>query len=167
MPSILFVCTKNLCRSPFAQAFFNRRLREVNLHGNWLVNSAGTWTRDGDPIPGPFRKLGKELGIDLSQHRSQSITSIEVKECDVIVVMEKGHQEAMKVEFPEIAGRIYMLTSLAGLYPYDIPDPEVDNIPEVKGIVRGIQNCIDLAFEMICQKALAHCSLPPTSAPAS
>jgi protein-tyrosine phosphatase len=155
MPSILFVCTKNLCRSPFAQAFFNRRLLVENYQGNWLVSSAGTWTRDGDSVPAPFRKIGKELGVDLSQHRSQSISSIDIKEYDVIVVMEKGHKEAMQVEFPKFAGRIYMLTFLAGLYPYDIPDPEVDDYTETKGIARVIQNCIELAFELICQKALA------------
>lgn len=158
MPSILFVCTRNLCRSPFAQAFFTSRLLEKSVQGSWLVESAGTWTRDGSTIPVPYQKLGNDLGIDLRQHRSQSITSIELEKFDVIVVMEKGHKEAMKIEFPKLAGRMFLLTSLAGLYPYDIPDPTLDNVVEARGIVRGIQNSIDLAFDVICQKALTRTS---------
>jgi protein-tyrosine-phosphatase len=36
--------------------------------------------------------------------------------------MEAGHKEALKVEFPEVAGRVYMMSEMVG-EQYDINDP--------------------------------------------
>jgi len=45
MPSILFVCTANVIRSPFACAAFKKKLFDEGFDmKNWKVDSAGTWT---------------------------------------------------------------------------------------------------------------------------
>ncbi len=41
---------------------------------------------------------------------------------DLILTMEKGHKEAITAEFPEIAGRVYLLTEMVGS-SHDIHDP--------------------------------------------
>ncbi|MGB9521787.1 MAG: low molecular weight phosphatase family protein, partial [Anaerolineales bacterium] len=47
MPSVLFVCTANQCRSPLAQGLFQLALNG-QLSG-WRIDSAGTWAVNGLP----------------------------------------------------------------------------------------------------------------------
>jgi protein-tyrosine phosphatase len=155
MPSVLFVCTGNQCRSPLAAAFFRERLGRDERLGKWVVSSAGTWTRDGLPVLAVCSDLARANGVDLSEHRTRSIANISIRDFDVIVVMEQGHQEALASEFPETRERVFLLTTLAGLPPYDIQDPLLQDAETASDIIRDLRECIELAFAPICQVALA------------
>lgn len=50
MPSVLFVCTANMCRSPMAMVLFRRRLDQAGLASGWRVESAGAWARGFDQV---------------------------------------------------------------------------------------------------------------------
>ena len=63
MPSVLFVCTAKVCRSPMAEGLFRARLGEDA--GRWRVESAGTWARNGDPAASRAQLVLQERGIDL------------------------------------------------------------------------------------------------------
>jgi protein-tyrosine phosphatase len=155
MPSVLFVCIGNQCRSPLAEAFFREHLdREGNLI-DWIVTSAGTWTREGLPVSPVCRKLARTCGVDLSGHRTRSITNVQITNFDVVVVMEQGHKEALAAEFPEISARVFLLPTLAGLLPYDIQDPLLQDAETAREIIRDLRECIELAFARICQIALS------------
>jgi protein-tyrosine-phosphatase len=69
--------------------------------------------------------------------------------------MELGHQEALVSEFPEVKERVFLLTALAGLVPYNIRDPLSQDPETAKDVIRDLRECIDLAFARICQLALA------------
>ena len=61
MPTVLFVCTGNLHRSPLAAAFLRRLLQESKLAG-WQVESAGTWTVSEKRLPAEAISFGEFLG---------------------------------------------------------------------------------------------------------
>ncbi len=42
---------------------------------------------------------------------------------DLILVMERGHKEALSVEFPSARKKIYLLSKAVDDQEYDIPDP--------------------------------------------
>ena len=70
-PSILFICTGNLCRSPMAQVLFLQLIQ--NTHPDeaslWRIKSAGAWTEDGQPAAmGAKAAIGK-FGLSLKNHR--------------------------------------------------------------------------------------------------
>jgi protein-tyrosine-phosphatase len=114
-PSILFVCTANICRSPMAAALFRARLgNEVPGSENWLVDSAGTWAEADIPASENSVKAMSRRKLDISSHRSKEINKALLEKSDLILVMEPGHKEALQVEFPGIAERVFLLSEMSG-----------------------------------------------------
>jgi protein-tyrosine-phosphatase len=65
---VLFVCTGNTCRSPMAAALF-RDL--VQGRDDYEVESAGLSATKGDFASHHTAEIMRELGHDLSNHRSR------------------------------------------------------------------------------------------------
>ena len=87
MPSVLFVCTGNLFRSPLAAALFSRELRFAKPPGEWRVESAGILAQTGKPVPTELVKAAAAVGIDLKDHRSRRVDESLLERFDSIVVM--------------------------------------------------------------------------------
>jgi protein-tyrosine-phosphatase len=68
-------------------------------------------------------------GLDLTEHRSRRVTEEMLRACDVALVMEDGHRQALQAEFPELANRVHLISELVG-EKYSIGDPNGDP-PEV------------------------------------
>ncbi len=127
MPTILFVCTANICRSPVAEALFADWLRRQGLPGpdqpdGWRVASAGTWAQAGAPATDYSREILAEQGLDLAAHRAQRVEGPLVEQADLVLCMTRSHAEALRAEFPQYAARILLMSSLGG-FSYDVPDP--------------------------------------------
>ena len=122
MPSIVFVCTANICRSPVAAALFADWLRQQPDAAAWQVSSAGTWADEGAPASTYSSEVLATLGLDLSQHRSRRVDRAMVAAADLVLCMTRSQREAMWADFPEFAGRIQLLSAMAGP-AYDIADP--------------------------------------------
>jgi protein-tyrosine phosphatase len=75
----------------------------------------------------------KTMGLDTSGHRSRRVTGEMMADFDLILTMEAGHKEALLVEFPELAGRIYMLSEMVG-DRRDIADPIGGPLPHASSI---------------------------------
>ena len=156
MQSILFVCTANQCRSPIAAELFKRLLREKGfLPDEWTIESAGTWTKNGLPPILPCQKLAQQFDIDLSSHRTRSISDLNFGSYDLVVVMEQGHYEALYLEFFAIREKLFLLSTLAGVRGKSIPDPlSRSTVAFADTIMREMAEYIRLAFGPICLLAL-------------
>lgn len=101
---ILFLCTANAIRSQMAEGY----ARHV-LSKNVTVYSAGT-------LPGGVHPMAievmKEIGIDISHHRSKSITEIPADEIDLVITL-CGNADQVCPEFPKKTQRLH----------WPIPDP--------------------------------------------
>jgi protein-tyrosine-phosphatase len=113
MPHILFICTANICRSPAAEGLLRKRLQEDGLY-DWRVSSAGTWAQLRRGAASASITLMAGRGIDISSHRAREVTAELLADADLILCMEAGHAEALRVEFPEAADRTYLLSEMAG-----------------------------------------------------
>lgn len=123
MPSVLFVCTGNQYRSPIAAGFFKRLLMEHTKIEGWSVGSAGTWTVPGQLLSMDAVQDAILLGVDMQGHQTQMVDKAMLDAFDLILVMEKGHCEALGIEFPESQERVHLLTEMVEAVPSDIPDP--------------------------------------------
>jgi protein-tyrosine phosphatase len=88
-PSVLFVCTANVCRSPMAEGLLRHRLG-VGRGGR--VTSAGTRAVTLPVSPNAVVAAG-ELGADIAGHRPRALsTSLLASEgSDLVVTMTREH----------------------------------------------------------------------------
>lgn len=122
MPSVIFVCTANICRSPVAEALFADWLRQQPDGEAWRVSSAGTWADEGAPASTYSCDVLGERGLDISRHRARRVDRAMVAAADLVLCMTRSQREAIQADFPEYAGRIHLLSAMAGP-AYDIADP--------------------------------------------
>lgn len=122
MPSVLFVCTANICRSPVAEVLFQAWLRRQEVPGAWRVSSAGTWASAGANASIYSQQVVAQRGLSLAQHKARAVDAAMLAASDVVLCMAHGHREALHVEFPQHAARIHLWTALAGP-GYDVADP--------------------------------------------
>lgn len=154
---ILFVCKANLCRSPLAAAFFLRRLEEEGQDGEWIVQSAGTWAAAGQPVPQNVLKLARIMGVSLRSHRTQPVDDDLLSEQDLVVVMEQGQREALRIEFPAHQRKVYLLSELADYRDYDIADPAQRGAGvSIHETALALSRLVDRAYPTICQLVQAH-----------
>jgi protein-tyrosine-phosphatase len=105
-----------------AMGFLRERLRREGRQDDVRVRSVGTWTVEGNPVTEVARQVMAERGLDISDHRSHTLTVQDVEGADLILVMTQNHREAIAAEFPQLQGRTYLLSEMVGR-SYDIPDP--------------------------------------------
>jgi len=122
-PSVLFVCTANICRSPMAASLFRARLMMSDRDWrNWRVDSAGTWAAQGKPAALEAQQVLARRGLDISMHRSRPVTLELLRRFQLILTMEQGHKEAILLDFPQFDGRVFMLSEMAG-QSVNVKDP--------------------------------------------
>ncbi len=119
---ILFLCYGNICRSPFAEYYWNTKIREHSLPGP-LAISAGFYPRTGRKTPPEIADLVTEYGIDLTPHHSRLLTRQEVESADAIFVMDRWNYQDLKTLFPHVKHKTYFLGLFAEDGRIEIADP--------------------------------------------
>lgn len=150
MPSVLFVCTANICRSPLAEALFRDMVRDEP--GEWKVESAGTWALVGEPAAQKSQQVLAERGLDASDHRARSVSLELLNSFKLILTMENGHKEALQIEFPAIKGRVYTLSEMVG-DEFDIHDPIGGPLVDFQATADELEQILSEGYARIIQLA--------------
>jgi protein-tyrosine phosphatase len=125
--------------------------QKVNGLPDWRVESAGTWAIEGQRPAASTLEVLSRRGIDL-QHRSRVVTPELLEAFNLILTMEAGHREALKVEFPQIADRVYLLSEMIG-EDYDVKDPVGGPFDEFEKTAQELERIFDKGLDRIIQLA--------------
>ena len=148
MSKVLFVCTGNLCRSPMAEALLRARLASDEERRHWQIDSAGVWTVDGRPASTLAIEEMARRGIDLSAHRSRSVTGELMCEADLVLAMTQSHVAALEAAFPERASKIHLMSAMVDK-AFDINDPYGGTRLEYQYVAEELTHLIEVGYERI------------------
>lgn len=136
MPSIIFVCHGNICRSPMAEYVMKDmvRSRESDLRkagvspDDFEIASAATSTEEiGNPVYPPARRMLNAHGIDCSAHAARQLTKRDYDHFDYIVLMDHNNLRNLRwnlsaEQLKDEAGKISLLLDWPGRAG-DVADP--------------------------------------------
>ena len=160
---VCFVCTGNICRSPMGEAVL-RQLAEQTILGDGttlaerlVVSSAGTsgW-HVGEPMDPRARDALARRGYADRGHRAQSFETRWFDATDLVVCMDRGHQQTLVSLSRGRAGDDRYLDRLVMLRSFDpraggavdVPDPYYGDDAE-------FESCLDLV-EAGCRGLASH-----------
>jgi sulfate adenylyltransferase len=108
---VLFVCTANISRSPFAEhaarAILARNGQRVR------VASAGTHGWDAHPVDVDMAGQLAARDLDHSDFRSRRLLGDHVQRADLVLTMEAAQRAYVLQEWPAAIRRVYTLGQLA------------------------------------------------------
>lgn len=120
MPSILFVCLGNICRSPMAEGLARKMAAERGL--TLLVDSAGTAAYHAGERPDPrTRQVLAEVGATFDG-RARQVRREDFEQFDLIIAMDLANLENLKKLCPP--SQVHKLhLALEPIGGGEVPDP--------------------------------------------
>lgn len=108
MVNVLFVCTANIARSPYAE----RRLVHL-VPDSVVVGSAGIPGYPGRPMDGPMAALLEEHGIAGDGHVSRVLTDELLADADLVLTMALAHHTGILDRWPHARHKVFGLQQFA------------------------------------------------------
>lgn len=124
---MLFVCTGNSCRSPFAEGYLRKKSDSVE------VKSRGISAFPGINPPLTAIKVAKDFSVDISNHLSAPLSKEDLEWADLVLVFEPFHRERIRSEYPSFARKVFLLPDFSRA----CSSAEAKRIPLLWGEVKG------------------------------
>ncbi len=113
--SILVVCVGNICRSPTGERLLKQHLP------NKRITSAGIQALVDHAADKTAENVASVNGVSLEGHIAKQLTKEMCREYSLILVMEKGHVDAVCALAPEVRGKTMLFAHW--LNQREVPDP--------------------------------------------
>lgn len=124
VPSVLFVCLGNICRSPLAEAALRDRAQAAGL--DLLTDSAGTGSWHIGKAPDPrSRAEAMRHGIDIGGYRARQVNQGDFTRFDRIIALDRNNLSDLRQMAPSAphANLSLLLDHVPGMAGQDVDDP--------------------------------------------
>lgn len=151
LKNVLFVCTGNTCRSPLAEVLFRDLAKQA---GGYEVGSAGVGAFSGQAASRHSVTLARELGLDLSRHKSRAVTVDLVEKATHIFVMGRSHLAAVLSSHPDAEDKVYLVSEFAAddrLRGRDLCDPFGGDLADYRETLEHLQKMLPSVLAYIEQ----------------
>jgi protein-tyrosine phosphatase len=123
--SVLFVCLGNICRSPTAQAVFEKWVQDRGVSERFEIDSAGTaaW-HVGKPPDTRSVQFARKRGYELSHLRARQANAEDFDKFDVVLAMDKSNLKDLQALCPDdFIGHLGLFLDFAKDPESEVPDP--------------------------------------------
>jgi len=103
---VLFVCTANICRSPYLEL---RARQLLGADSGVVVSSAGTHGFDAEPASDTMEAEFARHGTDHTAFRSRPVTGDLVDDADLVLTAEAGHRTRLLEDRPAAFRKTFTL----------------------------------------------------------
>lgn len=107
--TMLFICTGNVCRSPFASRLLQKLL---NPACKVRVLSTGTSASPGSTATPEAATEAMNYGVNLEDHRAQPLTLNILEQADLVFTMEDSQRSMILMVRPEWANKVFALDAV-------------------------------------------------------
>lgn len=147
--NVLFVCARNLCRSPLAEAYFRDKARKESVLIS--VNSAGIETLPGRPAHNLAREVAGQFGVSLENHAAKQLYQKLLDQSDLILVMEVSQKERLARLYPHERHKIFVLGRFCSSGSLDIADPHRGSREDFRICFERIKDSCDRLIEKLTE----------------
>lgn len=123
IPSVLFVCLGNICRSPSAEAVFKKKTDENGLKIE--IDSAGTAGYHKGAAPDKrSQAVGMEKGYDFKGSKCRKVALVDFEKFDYILGMDNENVTNLLGACPEeFKHKVSLFLSFSQSEEQQVPDP--------------------------------------------
>ena len=115
-PSVVVICTGNICRSPMAEGLLRRMIGDRFLVSSAGIHAMTNWRADPLAV-----QVCAEASIDISAHRARQADRMILSAATVVLAAASEHLRWVRHAYPQYAGRTFLLSHQGD--KADIEDP--------------------------------------------
>lgn len=112
MPQLLYVCTGNVCRSPFAERLTRHRFERAGVR-DWQVDSSGIGALEGSAMDAPMAAELERRGGSADGFHARQATMDELSAADLVIALTAMHRNWILEESPALLHRTFSLGQIA------------------------------------------------------
>lgn len=118
MKKIFFICTGNTCRSPMAEVLAKSICKNKDI----CIFSRGIFGNGANASQNAL-EVALKHNLDLSSHKSKTITKEDLEQAHLILTMTNEHKDLILYNFPQYKAKIFTLYEYSTNEQKDIQDP--------------------------------------------
>jgi protein-tyrosine phosphatase len=154
--AVLFVCLGNICRSPLAEAIFQKKISENNLTHVFTCDSCGTGDYHIGQQPDPrTQAVAKKHHVPIN-HQCRQLRTSDFEAFDRIIAMDESNRKNILWKGgSSIQEKVWLMRAFDPEGGDEVPDPYRGNEKDFEEVYHILDRAIDsLIRELVKDKEI-------------